>query len=268
MTAREHYTHGHHDSVLRTHSRRTVENSAAYLIPELRAGLTVLDVGCGPGTITVDLARRIAPGHVTGIDASAEVIDKANALATEQGVQNVTFQTGDAYALGFADASFDVVHVHQTLHHLADPIAALREFRRVCKPGGVVAAREVDYAGTIWHPAHPGLDEWMTLYQRVHRSNGGEPNAGRRLRQWALDAGFASVESSASVWCFASDAERDWWGGAWAERATESAFASDATGKGFATREDLERISAAWLAWSADPAGWLAMPHGEVLCRR
>ena len=63
---RDRYTHGHHESVLRSYTWRTVANSAAYLVPHLDPGLSLLDVGCGPGTITVDLARRLAPGRVTG----------------------------------------------------------------------------------------------------------------------------------------------------------------------------------------------------------
>lgn len=264
---RERYTHGHHESVLRSHTWRTVENSAAYLVPSIRPGLSVLDVGCGPGTITVDLARRVAPGRVTGLDAAAGVLEQATAHAAEEGVDTVEFVVGDAYATGFDDDSFDIVHTHQTLQHVADPVAVLRELRRIVKPGGVVAARDVDYAGTIVHPSTPGLERWAALYQQVHRSNGGEPDAGRRLKQWALEAGFASVESTASIWCFASQEERAWWGGLWRDRALESAFATDAIGKGLATLAELTEISQAWTRWAEDDAGWMGMPHGEVLCR-
>jgi 2-polyprenyl-3-methyl-5-hydroxy-6-metoxy-1,4-benzoquinol methylase len=71
------YTHGHHESVLRSHKWRTVDNSAAYLAPHLTYGSSVLDVGCGPGTITSDIGRRVAPGRVLGIDVSADVIEEA-----------------------------------------------------------------------------------------------------------------------------------------------------------------------------------------------
>src|SRR5436190_6023772 len=113
------YTHGHHESVLRSHTWRTAENSAVYLLPELRPGQRLLDVGCGPGTITVDLARRVAPGEVVGIDAAPEVIEQTPAA------DGVTFAVGDVYALDSADGSFDVVHAHQVLQHLTDPVRAL-----------------------------------------------------------------------------------------------------------------------------------------------
>src|SRR4051794_11291845 len=123
----ERYTHGHHESVLRSHTWRTVENSAAYLIPHIRAGQTVLDVGCGPGTITIDLAERVAPGRVLGVDASPDVIAQASVTAAERGLGNISFATGDAYALDFVDDCFDIVHSHQTLQHLANPAAVLAE---------------------------------------------------------------------------------------------------------------------------------------------
>ena len=262
--AGEHYTHGHHESVLRSHTWRTIANSAAYLEPKLAPGLSLLDAGCGPGTITVEFADRLAPARVVGLDASAEVIAKASADFTRP---NLAFVTGDAYALPFEDGSFDITHAHQTLQHVADPVAVLRELRRVTKPGGIVAARDVDYAGTIWFPLLPGLDEWLDLYERVHRSNGGEPDAGRRLKTWAREAGFAEVAATASIWNFSDLHDRQWWGGMWEERVLRSAFATDATSKSLATTQQLERISAAWRAWADDVDGWLAMPHGEIIAR-
>lgn len=261
----EHYTHGHHESVIRAHSWRTVENSAAYLVPELRPGLSLLDVGCGPGTITVDLARRLAPGRVTGLDASAGIIEQARTLGA--GMPGLDFVTGDAYALPFDDDTFDVVHAHQVLQHVADPVAVLRELRRVAKSDGLVAARDVDYEGTIWYPELQGLDDWIEVLLAVHRSNAGEPDAGRRLQAWALEAGFGEVRSSASIWCFANDADRAWWGGLWSARILESDVAATAVAKGIATPADLQRISAAWLDWAARPDATLFMPHGEVIAR-
>jgi hypothetical protein len=80
--------------------------------------------------------------------------------------------------------------------------------RRVARPGGLVAARDADHAAMTWYPDSPGLRAWPAVRARVTRANGGEPDAGRRLRAWALDAGFDEVTSSASVWCFATAADR------------------------------------------------------------
>jgi SAM-dependent methyltransferase len=263
----ERYTHGHHASVLRTHSWRTVENSAAYLVPHLAPGLDILDVGSGPGTITVDLARRVGSGRVVGIDSVADVVEKAQERAESEGVSNVEFAVGDAYALEFPDDSFDIVHAHQVLQHLSDPVAALREMRRVTKPGGIVAARDVIYLGASWFPLLPGLADWMRIYQDVARANGGDPNAGRALKALARQAGFAEVESTASIWCFSDRADREWWGGAWAERAVASSFAPQSIETGAATLEQLQAVSAAWTAWVEDDDAWFSMPHGEIIAR-
>jgi SAM-dependent methyltransferase len=260
------YTHGHHDSVLRSHRWRTVANSAAYLIPHLRPGQQILDIGCGPGTITTDLAMRVAPGNVVGIDNVAAPLVEARAEAQRHGADNVSFAVGDVYNLDSADGTFDVVHAHQVLQHLTDPVAALREMCRVCTAGGMVAARDADYAAMTWYPPQAGLDRWLDLYRRIARSNRAEPDAGRRLLSWARAAGFDEITSSATVWCYATPEERTWWGGLWADRVTSSALATQAVEQHLATREGLNDMADAWRRWSQHDDGWFAVLHGEVLC--
>ncbi len=261
------YTHGHHDSVLRSHRWRMAGNSAAYLLDHLAPGTSLLDVGCGPGTITVDLAARVAPGRVVGVDADPGVIEQAKAAALPAPAA-VDFLVADAHRLDMADASFDVVHAHQLLQHLGDPVAALVEMRRVCRPGGVVAARDADYAAMTWAPAEPALDRWLSLYRQLARLNGGEPDAGRHLLSWAQQAGFSDVQPSASAWCFATPDDRAWWAETWAIRVTESALARQAVGHGLATREALGELAEGWRRWASSAGGWFAVLHGEVLCRR
>lgn len=278
------YTHGHHASVLRAHRWRTALNSAAYLLPHLRPGLRVLDVGCGPGTVTVDLAAHVTPGgRVTGLDRAGDaVLPRARALAEERGVGGVVdFVEGDANALDFADASFDVVVCHQVLQHVRDPVRVLAEMRRVATPdGGIVAAREAVYASFAWHPRIPplsggdddgdALGDWQRLYRAVARANGGEPDAGRMVHAWARQAGFArdAVTSSASTWCFGSPDDVAWWSGLLAERTVASAFAQTALDAGVATEAELEQTAAAWRRWGAHEDAWFTVLHGEVICRR
>jgi SAM-dependent methyltransferase len=261
------YTHGQHESVLRSHRWRTVDNSAAYLKPHLAPGAAVLDVGCGSGTITADFAAAVAPGRVTALDSSAEAVAEARRAVAERGLSNVDLTTGDVHALDFPDGTFDVVHAHQVLQHVADPVAALAEMRRVCRPGGMVAARDGDYAAMTWYPEVPGLAGWLSLYRQVARANGGEPDAGRRLVSWARAAGFTEVTGTASAWCFATAEECAWWGDLWAERIVHSAVADHAVAGGHATRDDLDRLAAAWHTWSASPDAWFAILHGEILAR-
>ncbi|GGO63840.1 class I SAM-dependent methyltransferase [Nonomuraea cavernae] len=256
------YTHGHHESVLRSHRWRTAANSAAYLLPHLTPETRLLDVGSGPGTITADLATRVS--HVTACEVTEEAL--ALTRAGLAGTANAGFAVADVHALEFADDTFDVVHAHQVLQHLGDPVLALREMRRVTRPGGLVAARDSDYSAFAWYPRLPALDEWMTLYQRLARANGGEPDAGRRLLSWARAAGFTDLTATSSTWCFATPEDRAWWGGMWADRILRSALADQALASGAATPATLRRISDAWLQWSETPDGWLSILHGEILC--
>jgi len=261
---REIYTHGHHESVLRSHRWRTAANSAAYLVNHLRPGMSLLDVGCGPGTITADLAGLVGPGKVVGVDREESVVAAA---ANDHAGSGVDFRVADVYRLPFPDGSFDVVHAHQVLQHLIDPVAALVEMRRVCAPGGLVAARDSDYAAMVWYPADDILDLWLSIYRQVARANGGEPDAGRRLRTWALQAGFGTVTSSASAWCFAEPEDRAWWGSLWADRVSKSSLGERAVELGLASKADLESIAAGWRRWAGAPDGWFAVLHGEIICR-
>ncbi len=262
------YTHGHHESVLRSHTWRTAANSAAYLLGSLEPHMKVLDIGCGPGTITADLAELVPDGHVTGVDHAPGILDTARATAAERGLGNVDFAVADVHALDYPDDTFCVVHAHQVLQHVGDPVRALSEMRRVCTPGGVIAVRDADYSAMTWYPDSPVLDDWLDLYLRVARANGGEPDAGRRLKSWALEAGFTDVAASAGTWCYSSEEERAWWSGLWADRTVASSYAGRAVATGHADAEQLDRIAAAWRAWGSHKDGWFVVLHGEILCRK
>jgi SAM-dependent methyltransferase len=256
------YTHGHHDSVLRSHRWRTAENSAAYLLPHLQPGMSLLDVGCGPGTITFDLAGRVAPGRVVGVDLAADVIEQATRAAHADAVE---LMVGDFHELDLG--TFDVVHAHQVLQHLSDPVDGLRAMRRLARPGGIVAVRDSDYPAMLWAPASQGLERWRGVYLAVAQRNRAHADAGRHLLGWAHQAGLADVRYTASTWTYATGADRSWWGELWAERSTASALAEQALDYGIATEEELADIAAAWRAWAAEPDGVFVVVHGEVIAR-
>ena len=261
------YTHGHSAAVLSAHSRRGAADSAAYLLAHLRAGMDLLDVGCGPASITADLAERVAPGRVVALDAAAGALEAARATLRERGLsEQVEVTSGDVMALPFEDASFDVVHAHQVLQHLADPVGALAEMRRVTRPGGIVAVRDAVYSAMTWFPEPAGMEQWRSVYMATARANGGEPDAGSRLLSWARAAGFTDVTASASTWCYATPADRAWQSQTWAQRCLTS-FGPRAVELGLADRADLEAMAQAWRQWGDSEDAWFVVVHGEVLAR-
>lgn len=228
----------------------------------------MLDVGCGPGTITLDLARVVSSGHVTGIDISPEVVEIARTQRDESGVTNVEFEVDDVYGLSFADGSFDVVYAHQVLQHLSNPVAALAEMRRVLRDGGLLAVRESDYGAFSWSPDDPLLDRWMDIYQRLTRANHVDANAGRHLHAWVRSAGFSSLEVSSSNWTFYKPEERNWWGRLWADRVRESEFARQSLEYALTTQDELHQIAGAFLKWADDEDGFFNVVSTEVLATK
>jgi hypothetical protein len=140
--------------------------------------------------------------------------------------------------------------------------------RRVVRPGGIVAVRDADYAAMTWYPASAGLDAWLDLYRRVARANGGEPDAGRRLKAWALRAGLTDITASSGTWTFATPQERAWWSGLWADRTLASTYADRARLGGHAGEEELRAAAGAWREWGEQEDGWFSVLHGEILCRK
>jgi ubiquinone/menaquinone biosynthesis C-methylase UbiE len=264
---RDIYTHGHQDAVLRSHRWRTAGNSAAYLLPELRPGDRLLDVGCGPGTLTADLAATVSPGEVVAIDLSPAVVEEARGYATQRGLANITFVVGDFRQVGLSPGTFDVVHAHQVLQHLADPVGALAEMARLATPEGIVAVRDSDYGAITWSPPDAALDRWLQIYSAVARHNGAEPDAGRRLQTWARSAGLSDVRYGSSTWTFATPDDRDWWCDLWAERCLTSSFARQAVEYGITTASEMQRLAGGWREWARHPDGVFVVLHGEVVAR-
>jgi len=262
----ERYTHGHFGTVVDNHAERTAANSAAFLLTHLKPTDAVLDIGCGPGSITLDLAARVA--SIDGVDGAPEAIRRAEDDGARRGVGNARFRIANVYSLPFDGGSFDVVYGHQLLQHLADPVAALAEARRVLKPGGIVAVRDADYGTMVHHPPEPALARWLGLYHDVARRNGGEPDAGRMLVGWVAQAGFRDIVATTSTWTYATPEAIEGWRKLWTSRLLEASMGQAAVDYGLATRRELEELAAGWDRWAAQPRPFFAFLHGEVLARR
>lgn len=260
------YSHGHHEAVLRSHRWRTAENSAGFLLPRLTTAMSLLDVGCGPGTISADLAGRLCDGVVVGVDVAEGIIEAARRdyLSAHS---NLRFEVDNVYDLHFADGQFDVVYAHQVLQHLATPIDALVELRRVLKPAGLLAVRDADYGAFVWAPLDPMLTRWLALYHDITNHNRAQADAGRYLSNWVRAAGYRELVVSSSTWTFHTEEERTWWGGLWAERTLHSDFAHQGLEYGLTNENELHEIADAFRRWSRDVDGVFVLVHVEVLAR-
>lgn len=204
---------------------------------------------------------------MVGIDAAAPAVDAARAAARERGDVRTRFEVADAHDPSVELDAFDVVHAHQVLQHVTDPVGLLRRMAALCRPGGLVVARDADYGAMTWYPRAPGLDAWRSAYSAAARTLGHQPDAGRRLRQWANAAGLSVVWAGSSTWTYATEAATDWWGRTQARRVRESQFAQEASRVG-CSAEEIEAMAAGWEDWAADPDAWFAMVHGEIIATR
>jgi len=258
----ERYTHGHHESVLRSHRWRTVENSSSYLAQVLSPGDLVLDLGCGPGNLTADLAEKTG-ATVIGLDNASAAI--AVAQADFGAHQGVAFCVGDGYRLPFADNTFAATHAHQVLQHSTKPMALLGELYRVTKPGGALGVRDATYSSFRWSPQSPGLERWLALYLDLARENYGEPDAGDHLASWVEAAHFRRLEVTTTTWTYDDEATCAWWGGLWADRILSSNFGSQLHELGWVSHSELEDLAQAFRDWSGEPQAWFKVPSTEVL---
>jgi SAM-dependent methyltransferase len=180
-------------------AERDAARDAAFLIPHLRSGMRLIDVGSGPGSITLGLAEVVGPGDVVGVDIQPAQVAQARRLAADRRTTNVRFEAGDFYALPFPDRSFDAAFANGVLMHLAEPVRALAELRRVLRPGGVAAVRDPDFGTAVYAPMTPLLEHWLAVRAQVRLHNGGDPLRARHYRRLLLEAGFVRAEAAASV---------------------------------------------------------------------
>jgi ubiquinone/menaquinone biosynthesis C-methylase UbiE len=242
-----------------------VARHAAFLLPYMKAGMTLLGCGCGPGTLTIGLARTIAPGMVVGIDWEPGGVGQAQALGRAEAVRNVAFQVADVYALPFAAGAFDAVFAHTLLQHLRQPVAALQEMHRVLRMGGVAGIRTLDVGGQMLAPPRQELEAYFALKERVWQQYGSERRLGRHLRRLLRQAGFGRVEASASYDCYGTaEAVEAVARSEIARIKTTQAF-DEAIEAGWTTRATLEQMMAAWQRWAGHPDAFYAVALCEAV---
>ncbi|MBI1914208.1 MAG: methyltransferase domain-containing protein [Planctomycetes bacterium] len=245
---------------------RRAATHAAFFLPHLRAGMRLLDGGCGPGTISIDLAAVVSPAEVVGIDLEPSQVDLARAQVAERGASNVRFEVADLYALPFPDESFDAVFLHGVLEHMGEPVRGLREVHRVLKRGGVLGARHADFGAFLLEPAPAPLDRFAGLFQLLMVCNGADPKAGRHQLRWLRESGFTRIEAAASFDCWTrTPAEAHQNARFLAQLVSDSAFAAQLVAAGLADRTVLERMRQGFLEWGANPDAFAAEAWGEAV---
>lgn len=194
---REQYTMGYGPAATTIMAQRTAEAHAGFFIPYLKPGMSLLDCGCGPGTITLGFAELLAPGEVVGTEIEDSHVALAREKAATRGVTNARFQAADLYQLPFADGSFDAVFVSAVLSNLREPLRGLREAFRVLKPGGVIGLKEFDHGGDMFFPEEPAVKAYAELYVRLRREFGHDPECGRKIGGLLTEAGFGDLRLTA-----------------------------------------------------------------------
>lgn len=266
------YAIGHTAGAVTAHAGRSAGKHAKFLLPYLQPHFSVLDIGCGPGSITCDLAELVPQGHVTGVDFSSDVIATAASAAKERGVVNVRFEVGDVLGeqgLGFEDGSFDVVFCHQLLNHLRDPVAAMREMRRVCKTDtGILALREGIMH--VWYPDNARLADMDHILAAVMKAGGAAyPGAGKYLPAWAREVGFKkeevvyTVNGSPNMGRGTRERMRGFFEDTFGERA---ALRGKAKYCGV-EEERVQRFYEASIEWCANSEAFQVLVCGEIVCR-
>ena len=262
------YTMGFSEEMLESLRRFTAETHAGHLLPHLRPGLRVLDFGCGPGTISVGLAKAVHPGEFHGVDMEESQIDQAREIAQFRRQDKAVFHVGDVTALEFEDGFFDVAHCHNVLMHVPDTHAVLTEVKRVLKPGGLIACREMICESSFSQPDFGVLGKCWDMFQDLLQADDGHPQMGRELKGHILAAGFENVRSTNSFDIYSAPADvafihsfaKQWF---LAPEIVEAAIKY-----GAATPELCAEMGAAYDRWKDHPGAMCALAFGEAIANR
>jgi ubiquinone/menaquinone biosynthesis C-methylase UbiE len=264
---KENYALGYGAGAMDWMTSRTIDVHGAFLLPYLEPGHSLLDCGCGPGSLTVGFAEKLAPGRVIGIDREPAQFESAINYAADNNLVNLHFETGDVYALPFDDASFDIVFCSAVLGSVGKPGRVVQEMIRVLKPGGVIAVKEFDHGGDIVYPQTPVLTRSIELYQRARTEHGHEPRGGRRIREWlaehdcTIEYTHAFFDQRTTNTGLFEYVDRN-------NRLVDEILAPRYIELGWATREEIDAQAREWENFARDPAALYAAAWVEAVARK
>jgi SAM-dependent methyltransferase len=240
---------------------RDAKTFVPFLLPHLRPGMDVLDAGCGVGSIALDLAPRIAPGRIVGIDADPEQIEVARSSAIERKIENAKFHVASVYELPFADESFDAVYANAVLLYVRDRVRALGEMRRILRPTGLAAVSDDDLGTVVISPERPELERAPRLFEAAVAHEGGDTRYSRHLRTLMLEAGFARTQGVAHApEVYGDDASTRWFAEFAVGLFGAPSMSEVIVAEGWATQAELDAMLAAFREWAELPdafAAWL-----------
>jgi ubiquinone/menaquinone biosynthesis C-methylase UbiE len=260
----ERYAFGYEEGVQTYLQLHTVERCAEFLRPHLAPGMSLLDAGCGPGTITVGLAEIIAPGRLVAVDVGADEVATASAALSAAGHDNAHVEVADVQELPFEDGTFDAVFSHAVIDYLVDPLVALREFRRVLRPGGVIGVRSVNNDLSVIGPYDELLDEGLALFRRAVASLGGDMCRGRLVGRMLKDTGFERIFTSPSYERAQSREEWQSVMSTFAKALDGTRIAEIVVREGWADKNRLAEIVSAFERFGTDTSNCFALAWGEA----
>jgi ubiquinone/menaquinone biosynthesis C-methylase UbiE len=262
---KEKYTHDYSNDFIQALMNRSAGTEAAFFLPYLHSNMMVLDCGCGPGAITTDFAKIVAPGKVIGIDIDESQIEFARNHTGGLGIENLDFKVADIYKLPFLDDSFDAAFAHTTFQHLSDPVSALKEIYRVLKPGGFVGIRDDDVGSAIWSPINSLMEKGHTIFQEVWKHNGGDPRFGRRQRQALREAGFSNIKVSATCFCCETSEAVEEQSKFAIAMASAPNFRNQAVALNLCDEKFLDDLTEEWRKWGEHPDAFFAVIFCEAV---
>jgi SAM-dependent methyltransferase len=244
----------------------TLANSHPTLLRVLESGMSVLDVGCGPGTLTMEIARRVDPAGVVGMDANPEMICVAEEAGPPGVIPNLIFYAGDIRESDWHE-EFDVVNASRTLQWIPDPIAALRRMASAAVPGALIVLLDIDHTGTDWsdpplawtrfHKAFLGWREHCRLDNAV----------GRRLSLLCDEAGLVETASTSAIATVCAD-DHDFFRAAGRWRMMIEGRGRQMVAAGYLAERDRREALDAFTEWMQTPNATQTVHETCIVARR
>jgi ubiquinone/menaquinone biosynthesis C-methylase UbiE len=262
------YAFGYSPAAVAMMESRSAESNAGFFIDHLTPGMRVLDIGCGPGSITVGLAEAVAPGEAVGVDIEPSQVALGRERAASLGLDNCRFETGSVYELPLADGSVDAVFGHTILMQFRDIGPVLEEVKRVLKPGGLVGFREIDVGASLFHSEESALRQVFWTLRRVVLHNDGNPDIGHALPGILAQAGLDILSANATYACASTPQAKVGMYAAMARLWEQGDFVNQAESQGWIDAKTRSEMVERLEREAADPSSLSGTAYVAVVARK